>query len=309
MGNILITGAAGFIGSHLCEFLLEKGFSIIAMDNLITGDFKNIGHLSGNKNFRFINHDVSEHIDIGENIDYLLHFASPASPVDYQKSPIQTLKAGSLGTHNTLGVALAKKARYLLASTSEVYGDPLVNPQPEAYWGNVNPIGIRGSYDEAKRFSEALVMAYHRMHKVDTKIARIFNTYGPKMRKDDGRAVPNFITQALRNRPITVYGNGNQTRSFCYISDLTEGIYRLMMSGLNEPVNLGNPDEHKISEIAQIIKDTAKSKSKIVFKKLPEDDPHKRCPDISRAKKLLKWQPRVNLKEGLAETITWFREN
>ena len=309
MGNILITGAAGFIGSHLCEFLLGKGFRVIAMDNFITGDLKNIVHLRGNKNFKFINHDVSEHIDINEKIDFVLHFASPASPVDYQRAPIQTLKAGSLGTHNTLGVALAKKSKYLLASTSEVYGDPLVNPQPEAYWGNVNPIGIRGPYDEAKRFSEALVMAYHRMHKVDTKIARIFNTYGPKMRKDDGRAVPNFITQALKNKPITVYGYGKQTRSFCYISDLIEGVYKLMMSGLNEPVNLGNPDEHKISEIAQMIKSITKSKSKIVFKKLPEDDPHKRCPDISMAKKLIKWQPKITLKKGLAETIDWFREN
>lgn len=309
MKSALITGGAGFIGSHLCEFLLEKGFRVIAMDNLITGDLKNISHLKNSKNFMFINHDVSEHVDIDEKIDYVLHFASPASPVDYQKAPIQTLKAGSLGTHNTLGVALANNAKYVLASTSEVYGDPLVNPQPESYWGNVNPIGIRGPYDEAKRFSEALAMAYHRVHKIDAKIARIFNTYGPKMRKDDGRAIPNFITQALKNKPITVYGNGNQTRSFCYISDMIEGIYLLMTSKLNEPVNLGNPDEHQISDIAKIIKAMAKSKSTIVFKKLPEDDPHKRCPDISKAKKYLKWQPKVNLKEGLKGTIEWLRKN
>ena len=269
MKSALITGGAGFIGSHLCEFLLGKGFRVMGMDNLITGDLRNISHLRSNKNFKFISHDVSEHIIIDENIDYVLHFASPASPIDYQKSPIQTLKAGSLGTHNTLGVALSKKSKYVLASTSEVYGDPLVNPQPEAYWGNVNPIGIRGPYDEAKRFSEALAMAYHRVHKIDTKIARIFNTYGQKMRKDDGRVVPNFITQALNNKPITVYGEGKQTRSFCYISDMTEGIYRLMVSDLNEPVNLGNPDEHTIIKFAKLIKKLANSKSKIIFRQLP----------------------------------------
>lgn len=307
MKSALVTGGAGFIGSHLCEFLLNKGFKVIAMDNLITGDLKNISHLRKNKNFKFINHDVSDHIDIDEKINYVLHFASPASPTDYQKSPIQTLKAGSLGTHNTLGVALAKKAKYVLASTSEVYGDPLINPQPETYWGNVNPIGIRGCYDEAKRFSEALTMAYHRVHKVDTKIARIFNSYGTRMRKDDGRAVPNFITQALNNKPITVYGDGKQTRSFCYITDLINGIYKLMMSDLNEPVNLGNPDEHTILDFAQMIKRLSNSRSRIVFNPLPEDDPHKRCPDITKAKKRLKWQPRVELKNGLAETIKYFK--
>ena len=238
MKNVLITGGAGFIGSHLCEFLLNKGNRVIAVDNLITGDIKNIEHLRSNKNFAYIHHDVSKHIAINENLDFIFHFASPASPVDYQKIPIQTLKVGSLGTYNTLGLALAKKAKYMLASTSEVYGDPLVNPQPESYWGNVNPIGVRGCYDESKRFAEALTMAYHRIHKIDTKIVRIFNTYGQRIRKDDGRVVPNFINQSLKNKPITVYGDGRQTRSFCYISDLIEGIYKLMMSDINEPVNL-----------------------------------------------------------------------
>ena len=306
MKTVLITGGAGFIGSHLCEFLLEKNFRIIAMDNLVTGEIKNISRLRSNKNFEFIHHNVSNHIVIGEKIDFLLHFASPASPIDYQKIPIQTLKVGSLGTHNTLGLALANKATYFLASTSEVYGDPLVNPQPESYWGNVNPIGIRGCYDEAKRFSEALVMAYHRIHKLDTRIVRIFNTYGPRMRKDDGRVVPNFINQALKNAPITVYGKGKQTRSFCYVSDLVEGIYKLMMSKTNEPVNLGNPEEHTIKEFAEIIKQLTKSKSKIVNKPLPVDDPHVRCPDISRARKILGWGPKVELKDGLQKTIEWF---
>ena len=266
MKTILITGGAGFIGSHLCDFLLDKNFKIICVDNLITGNKENIEHLLNNKNFKFINHDVSRHIKIDENLDYVLHFASPASPIDYQKIPIQTLKAGSLGTHNTLGLTLAKKAKYMLASTSEVYGDPLVNPQPETYWGNVNPVGPRGCYDEAKRFAEALVMAYHRIHNVDIRIVRIFNTYGPRMRKNDGRAAPNFITQALNNKPITVYGDGKQTRSFCYVDDLIVGIYKLMMSNINEPVNLGNPDEHTIKEFAGIIKDLTRSKSEIVFR-------------------------------------------
>ncbi len=309
MKTALVTGGAGFIGSHLCEFLLDKGYKVIAMDNLITGDLKNIEHLRSNKNFVFIHHDVSKHIVINENLDFIFHFASPASPVDYQKIPIQTLKVGSLGTHNTLGLALAKKAKYLLASTSEVYGDPLINPQPEIYWGNVNPIGIRGCYDEAKRFAEALTMAYHRIHKVDTKIARIFNTYGPKMRLNDGRAVPNFISQALRNEPITVYGNGKQTRSLCYISDLIEGIYKLMLSDINEPVNFGNPEEHTILVFAKLIKELAKSKSKIVFESLPIDDPKVRCPDITKAKNQLVWQPKVPLKEGLNKTIAWFKKN
>ena len=307
MKVVLITGGAGFIGNHLCEFLLDKGFRIIAMDNLITGDIKNIENLRGNPNFKYIHHDVSKHIVVNEEIDFVLHFASPASPVDYQKIPIQTLKAGSLGTHNTLGLALAKKAKYMLASTSEVYGDPLVNPQPESYWGNVNPIGLRGCYDESKRFAEALTMAYHRIHRIDTKIARIFNTYGERMRKDDGRAVPNFIAQALNKKPISVYGDGKQTRSFCYISDLVEGIYSLMVSNINEPINLGNPEEHTILEIAELIKSLTKSNSKIIFKQLPFDDPHVRCPDITKAKKLLKWQSKVGLKQGLNNTIGWFK--
>lgn len=309
MRTVLITGGAGFIGSHLCEFLLDKGYSVIAMDNLITGDLKNISGLSSNGNFEYLNHDVSKHIAINEKLDFVLHFASPASPVDYQKIPIQTLKSGSLGTHNTLGLALAKKAKYVLASTSEVYGDPLVNPQPEGYWGNVNPIGVRGCYDEAKRFAEALTMAYHRIHRVDTKIVRIFNTYGPKMRKDDGRAVPNFITQSLRNEPITVYGDGRQTRSFCYISDLIDGIYRLMVSNINEPVNLGNPDEHTILEFAELVKELSSSSSKIISKPLPLDDPHVRCPDITKAKRELKWQPKVGIRKGLKKTIEWFQKN
>ncbi|MDP6265495.1 MAG: SDR family oxidoreductase [Candidatus Woesearchaeota archaeon] len=307
--TVLITGGAGFIGSHLCDFLLNKNFKIICVDNLITGNKKNIEHLSNNQNFKFINQDISKHIAINENLDYILHLASPASPVDYQKIPIQTLKVGSLGTHNTLGLALTKKAKYLLASTSEVYGDPLVNPQPETYWGNVNPIGVRGCYDESKRFAEALVMAYHRIHNVDIRIARIFNTYGPRMSKDDGRVVPNFITQAVSNKPLTIYGDGKQTRSFCYINDLIEGIYRLMMSNINEPVNLGNPEEHTILEFAEKIKKITKSKSKIVFKDLPIDDPRVRCPDISKAKKILNWEPKFTLGNGLKETIEFFKQN
>ena len=307
MKTALITGGAGFIGSHLCEFLLEKGYRVIAVDNIITGNLKNIDHLRGSKNFIYIHHDVSKHIVVNDDVDYVLHFASPASPVDYQKIPIQTLKVGSLGTHNTLGLALAKNAKYMLASTSEVYGDPLVNPQPESYWGNVNPVGVRGCYDEAKRFSEALTMAYHGIHNLDTKIVRIFNTYGPRMRKDDGRVVPNFINQALKNAPITVYGKGDQTRSFCYVSDLVDGIYRLMISNINEPVNLGNPEEHTILEFAELIKELTKSKSEIAFEPLPLDDPHVRCPDITKAKKELKWEPKVELKEGLKKTIDYFK--
>ena len=306
--TVLITGGAGFIGSHLCDFLLNKNFKIICVDNLITGNKKNIEHLSNNQNFKFINQDISKHIAINENLDYILHLASPASPVDYQKIPIQTLKVGSLGTHNTLGLALTKKAKYLLASTSEVYGDPLVNPQPETYWGNVNPIGVRGCYDEAKRFSEALVMAYHRIHQVDTKIARIFNTYGPRMRKSDGRVVPNFINQALKGKPMTVYG-GKQTRSFCYVSDMIDGIYKLMISDVDDPVNLGNPDEHSVLEFAEIVKKLTHSNSKIVFKSVPVDDPRVRCPDISSAKKKLKWDPKVELEEGLKSTVEWFEKN
>ena len=309
METVLITGGAGFIGSHLCDFLIGKGYKVIAMDNLITGNLKNIGHLRSNQNFTFIHHNVSNHIAVNENVDFVLHFASPASPIDYQKIPIQTLKAGSLGTHNALGLALAKKAKFLLASTSEVYGDPLVNPQPETYWGNVNPVGVRGCYDEAKRFSEALVMAYHRIHGLDTKIVRIFNTYGPRMRKDDGRVVPNFIGQALKDEPITVNGDGMQTRSFCYVSDLIGGIYKLMISELNEPINIGNPEEKTIMEFAKTIKELTKSRSGIVPNPLPADDPHVRCPDISKARKELKWQPKVGLKDGLTSTIEWFRKN
>ena len=306
METALITGGAGFIGGHLCDFLLDKNFRVICMDNLITGNDINIQHLLTNKNFKFINHNVSKQIKINEAIDYVLHFASPASPVDYQKIPIQTLKVGSLGTHNTLGLALIKKAKYMLASTSEVYGDPLVSPQPESYWGNVNPVGPRGCYDEAKRFAEAIVIAYHQIHDIDIRVARIFNTYGPRMRKDDGRVVPNFINQALKNGPITIYGDGKQTRICCYISDLIEGVYKLMISNINEPVNLGNPDEYTILELADIIKTLTNSKSKIVFGPLPKDDPHVRCPDITKAKKELKWIPRVGLKQGFVKTIEWF---
>ena len=308
MKSSLVTGGAGFIGSHLCDFLLNKGFSVICMDNLITGSKENIKHLEKNKNFRFVNHDISKHIKVDGKLDFVLHFASPASPEDYQKIPIQTLKVGSLGTHNTLGLAFAKKAKYVLASTSEVYGDPLVNPQPESYWGNVNPIGVRGCYDESKRFAEALTMAYHTIHKLDTKIARIFNTYGPRMRRNDGRVVPNFINQALSSRPITVYGDGRQTRSFCYADDMIMGVYKLMMSKLNEPVNLGNPEEHTILEFAEIIKKLANSRSKISFRKLPVDDPKVRCPDISIAKRKLGWEPKTSLEYGLKRTIEFFRK-
>ena len=263
--------------------------------------------MEDNGNFKFVDHNVSENITLDGELDYVLHFASPASPVDYQKIPIQTLKAGALGTHNTLGLALAKKAKYMLASTSEVYGDPLVKPQPESYWGNVNPVGPRGCYDEAKRFAEALVMAYHNIHKLDTRIVRIFNTNGPRMRKDDGRANPNFVMHALNNKPITVYGDGKQTRSFCYVSDLIDGIYKLMTSDINEPVNLGNPDEKTILELANSIKEITKSESEIVFEKLPVDDPKVRCPDISKAKKELGWRPKFSLEEGLIKTIGWFK--
>lgn len=307
--RILITGGAGFIGSHLCEFLLAKKHKVICMDNLVTGKSRNVQHLSKNPDFEFIQHDVTKHIDIDGKIDYILHFASPASPIDYAKLPIQTLKVGALGTHNALGVAKAKASKFLLASTSEVYGDPLVHPQREDYWGNVNPVGPRGVYDEAKRFAEALVMAYHGHHRIDTKIARIFNTYGERMRPDDGRAIPTFISQAIENRPLTVFGNGRQTRSFCYISDLIEGIYRLMDSNANEPVNLGNPNEMAVLELAETIIRLAKSKSKIVFKPLPIDDPKVRQPDIAKAKKLLSWQPKIGLDEGLKTTINYFRVN
>lgn len=308
MNTVLITGGAGFIGSHLCELFLGKGYKVICLDNLITGKPSNIRHLLKNKNFRFVKHNVSKYIDIKGPVHYVLHFASPASPIDYLKYPIQTLKVGSLGTHNALGLAKAKKAKFLLASTSEVYGDPLVNPQPESYWGNVNPIGPRGVYDEAKRFAEAITMAYHRVHKVDTKIVRIFNTYGERMREEDGRAIPNFISQALNNKPITVYGNGLQTRSFCYVSDLVDGIYRLLLSEEHDPVNIGNPNEMTLLKLAKVIIRLTGSKSRIVFKPLPTDDPKVRRPNITKAKKILKWQPRVALEDGLKKTIKYFRE-
>ena len=307
MATCLITGGAGFIGSHLCDFLISKGYSVICIDNLITGNISNISHLLKNSNFRFIEHDVTLDIRIEDKIDYCLHFASPASPVDYLKLPIQTLKVGALGTHKTLGIAKAKGSRYLLASTSEVYGDPLVNPQPETYWGNVNPIGPRGVYDEAKRFAEAIVMAYHRVHNIDTRIIRIFNTYGERMRKNDGRAIPNFIDQALKGEPLTIYGDGSQTRSFCYVSDLIEGIYALMGSNTHEPVNIGNPSEMTILELATKIIEMAHSKSKLTSKSLPADDPKVRRPDITRAKEILNWQPRVSLEEGLRKTIDYFK--
>jgi len=303
----LITGGAGFIGSHLCERLVAEGFKVICLDNLITGNLKNISSLLKSRNFCFIQHDVTKYIDIKTKLDYVLHFASPASPQDYLRFPIQTLKVGALGTHNTLGLAKAKKAKFLLASTSEVYGDPLVHPQTEDYWGNVNPIGLRGVYDEAKRFAEAMTMAYHRVHKIDTKIIRIFNTYGERMRLNDGRVIPNFIFQALNNQPLTVYGRGQQTRSFCYISDLVEGIFKLIFSKINQPVNLGNPCEFKVLELAHLVIELTQSESKIAFKPLPADDPVRRKPDISRAKKFLNWQPKINLKEGLKRTIAWFK--
>lgn len=305
--TVLITGGAGFIGSHLSTLFIKKGYKVICMDNLITGKLSNIAHLLKERYFNFIRHNVSGYIGIKGPIHYVLHFASPASPIDYLKYPIQTLKVGSLGTHNALGVAKAKKARFLLASTSEVYGDPLINPQPESYWGNVNPIGPRGVYDEAKRFSEAITMAYCRVHKVDTKIVRIFNTYGERMRKEDGRAIPNFINQALHNKPITVYGNGSQTRSFCYVSDLIDGIYRLLMSKEHGPINIGNPNEMTLLELARTIIRLTGNGSRIIFKPLPTDDPKVRRPDITKAKKLLKWQPEVRLDDGLVRTINYFK--
>ena len=305
----LITGGAGFLGSYLCERLINSGLKVFCLDNLITGSLKNITQLKSNKNFEFIKHDISKQVVIKNRINFILHFASPASPVDYLKYPIQTLKVGSLGTHNALGIAKEKKARFLLASTSEVYGDPLVHPQTEDYWGNVNCIGPRGVYDEAKRFAEAITMAYNRVHRVDTRIVRIFNTYGPRMRKNDGRAIPNFISQALRNKPLTVYGKGLQTRSFCYVNDLIEGIWRLINSDTRLPVNIGNPNEMCLIDLARAIIRISQSKSKIEYRKLPIDDPKQRRPDISRAKKYLKWQSKVALEDGLTRTIEWFRQN
>jgi len=303
----LITGGAGFLGSHLCDYLMEKGHDVICIDNLLTGSSENIEHCIGNSKFTFIKHNVSEYIYIEGEIDNVLHFASPASPLDYLKLPIQTLKVGSLGTLNAIGVAKNKKARFLLASTSEVYGDPLVHPQTEEYWGNVNPVGPRGVYDEAKRFAEAMVMAYHRSHKVDTRIVRIFNTYGPRMRINDGRALPAFISQALNGKDLTVFGDGSQTRSFCYVSDLVEGIHRLLVSDVTDPVNIGNPTEIKLIDVAKEILEMTGSKSKIIFKPLPIDDPKCRQPDITKAKKLLNWVPEVSRTDGLKKTIEYFR--
>ncbi len=305
---MVITGGAGFIGSHLADFFIGMGDQVYVLDNLLTGNLKNIEHLFGHKNFAFFHMDVTNYIHIPGDVDYVLHFASPASPVDYLEYPIQTLKVGALGTHKALGLAKDKQAKFLLASTSEVYGDPLVNPQPETYWGNVNPIGPRGVYDEAKRFAEALTMAYHRYHNVDTRIVRIFNTYGPRMRYNDGRVVPNFITQALKNEPLTVYGDGSQTRSFCYIEDLISGIVKLLETDYHDPVNLGNPEEYTILEFAKLIIQLTHSKSQIIYKSLPQDDPKVRRPDITLAKKLLNWEPKISVREGLLKTIDYFRK-
>jgi dTDP-glucose 4,6-dehydratase len=304
----VVTGGAGFLGSHLCDYLLDHGWEVLAIDNLVTGTPANLLHLARNSLFAIMQHDVTKFIDVPGPVDYVLHFASPASPVDYLKLPIQTLKVGSLGTHNTLGLALAKKAKYFLASTSECYGDPNVSPQPETYWGNVNTVGPRGVYDEAKRFAEAMVMAYHRAKGLDTHIVRIFNTYGPRMRLNDGRALPNFVHQALTGQPITVYGTGKQTRSFCYVSDLIDGIYRLMMSDEHEPTNIGNPHEITILEFAERIRTLLGVSTPIVFEPLPQDDPKQRCPDISKARRLLGWEPKVDLEEGLRRTLESFRK-
>jgi dTDP-glucose 4,6-dehydratase len=307
--RIVVTGAAGFLGSHLSRYFIDKGHFVIGIDNLITGSMKNIEDLFKSAKFEFNKYDVTNYIYVSGKIDAVLHFASPASPVDYLKYPIPTLKVGALGTHKALGFAKEKKAIFMLASTSEVYGDPLINPQNEGYWGNVNPVGPRGVYDEAKRFAEAMTMAYHRYHKMPVRIVRIFNTYGPYMRLNDGRAVPNFMSQALKNKPITVYGSGKQTRSLCYVSDLISGIYKLLLSDINYPVNIGNPYEITLLELAQRIKKIARSKSKIVFKPLPIDDPKVRRPDIKIAKTQLKWEPKIGLDEGLKNTLKYFRDN
>ena len=306
MPRTVVTGAAGFIGSHLCEELLRRGHSVVGIDNLLTGDMANVAHLR-DQDLEFIRHDVTRYIDVDGPVDFVLHWASPASPVDYLELPIQTMKVGSLGTHNALGLAMAKKARFVIASTSEVYGDPLEHPQKETYWGNVNPIGPRGVYDEAKRFAEAMTLAYHRYHEVDTKIVRIFNTYGPRMRLRDGRAVPAFMSQALLGEDVTVFGDGTQTRSFCYVTDLVDGILRLMVSETNEPVNIGNPHEVTIEEIARTIIALVGSKSRIVYRPLPVDDPKQRRPDITRARTILGWEPKVGLEEGLLKTVEFFK--
>jgi dTDP-glucose 4,6-dehydratase len=308
MARALITGGAGFLGSHLCDLFLSRGHEVVCMDNFLTGSPENIKHLFGRDGFSFIKQDVTNYIHIDGPLDYVLHFASPASPIDYLEKPIQTLKVGSLGTHKTLGVAKDKGARYIIASTSEVYGDPLTHPQKEEYWGNVNPVGPRGVYDEAKRFAESMTMAYHRFHGVETRIVRIFNTYGERMRVNDGRVVPAFISQALRNEPLTVFGDGSQTRSFCYYSDLIEGIYRLLMSDEVQPTNIGNPSEMTVLQFAQEIKRLTGTSAPIEFRPLPEDDPKIRRPDISKAKRLLDWEPKVPLEEGLTRTIDYFRK-
>lgn len=305
--RVLITGAAGFLGSHLCDRFIKEGYHVIAMDNLITGDLKNLEHLFPLPAFEFYHHDVTKYIHVPGNLDYILHFASPASPIDYLKIPIQTLKVGAMGTHNCLGLAKAKGARILVASTSEVYGDPIVHPQPETYWGNVNPVGPRGVYDEAKRYLESITMAYHTFHKVETRIVRIFNTYGARMRLNDGRALPAFIGQALRDENITVFGDGSQTRSFCYVSDLVEGIYRLLLSDYVNPVNIGNPDEISLKDFAEEVLALTGNKVKIIYKPLPEDDPKQRKPDITKAKTILNWEPKINRAEGLKETYEYFK--
>ena len=305
--RILVTGGAGFIGSHLCDFFVREGHDVVCMDNFVTGSPENIAHLEGHRRFTFIRHNVTEYIDVPGPLDWVLNFASPASPRDYLELPIQTLKVGALGTHRTLGLAKAKGARFLLASTSEVYGDPLVHPQREDYWGNVNPVGPRGVYDEAKRFAEALTMAYHRYHGLDTRIVRIFNTFGPRMRDNDGRAIPAFVTQALAGQPVTVFGDGSQTRSFQYIDDLVEGIHRLMQATVSDPVNIGNPQEMTLLELAKRIVRLTGSGSEIIFGPLPEDDPKVRQPDIGRARTLLGWEPRVDTDEGLRLTVDWFK--
>ena len=304
----LITGGAGFLGSHLCELMLARDWDVLCMDNLVTGSDSNVSHLLSNPRFRFVRQDVTRYIEVPGPLDAVLHFASPASPPDYLKLPIQTLKVGALGTHNSLGLALAKKAKFLLASTSECYGDPEVSPQPETYWGRVNPIGPRGVYDESKRFAEALTMAYHRYHGLDTRIVRIFNTYGPRMRLNDGRALPNFLYQALTGEPLTIYGDGKQTRSFCYVTDLLDGIYRLLESNEHDPVNIGNPQEITILEFAERVRTLVGAQVPLVFRPLPQDDPKQRCPDISKAKRILGWEPKVNLAEGLQLTYQYFKE-
>jgi len=310
MKSVLLTGGAGFLGSHLCDLLLARGFRVICMDNLITGNEANIAHHVGKEQFKFVRHDVTQYIYLPDEIDYVLHFASPASPVDYLRHPIHTLKVGSLGTHNALGLAKARGATFLLASTSEVYGDPLVHPQREEYYGNVNPVGARGVYDEAKRFAEAMTMAYHRVHNLDTKIVRIFNTYGPRMRRNDGRAIPAFVDAALKNEPLVCFGDGSRTRSFCYVSDLIEGILLLLQSQFHTPVNIGNPAEMTILDLAKTIKQMTGSKSEITFQPAPtEDDPKVRRPDISLARKELNWEPKVGIDEGLQKAIAWFKES